>query len=264
MAATITAVILTRDEEANVQRTLSRLRWVESVVVLDSLSEDNTVALAQEFANVRVVSRPFDSFASQFSAAADESPTNWVLALDADHVLTEELERELRDWVPRPGVSAYFAEFTYCIGGRPLRSSLYPARAVLFDRTKCRFVQEGHHQTLLFEGGSGWLVGRVLHDDRKPLRRWLADQERYARQEAARLEALAWRELALADRVRRLIFAAPPLVFVYTLVGRGLLRDGWAGWRYACERTVAELLLSMLLANRECERLGESRGSRKA
>jgi hypothetical protein len=90
------------------------------------------------------------------------------------------------------------------------------------------------------------LHARIRHDDRKPLSRWLTNQERYARHEVAKLRA-AGATLGLADRIRRWRWLAPPLVFAYTLFVRGAVFDGWRGWHYAYQRAVAEAVLAMRL-----------------
>ena len=91
------------------------------------------------------------------------------------------------------------------------------------------------------------LRGTIFHDDRKPLSRWLAAQQKYAAMEATKLLTASTRELKFADRIRRKLIIAPALVFFYTLLGRGLILDGWAGWSYVFQRTLAELILSLHL-----------------
>jgi glycosyltransferase involved in cell wall biosynthesis len=250
----ITPVVLTFNEAPNLGRTLDALSWAQDVVVLDSGSTDETLNIARRFPNVRVVRRVFDDFASQFSAGAEACRTSWVLALDADHVLSPELVNELKTWQPTEGVSAYFGRFLYCVEGRPLRASLYPPRIVLFRQAQCRYLQDGHHQILVYPGVAGWLRGPLFHDDRKPLGRWLADQDRYARMEAEKLSSAAPQALSWPDRLRRHIVMAPPLVFLGTLLGKGLIFDGWRGWFYACQRTISELLLSLRLAQARLQR----------
>ena len=51
----------------------------------------------------------------------------------------------------------------------------------------------------------------------------------------------------MQDRIRKLIFIAPPLVLVYTLLYKGLFLDGWRGWYYALQRLLAEMLLALRL-----------------
>lgn len=248
MSEPIAPLVLTFNEEPNLGRTLDALRWAPEVVVLDSGSTDRTLDIARSFPNVRVEHRPFDSFASQFAAGAALCRTNWILALDADHVVTPELVRELREWRPAQNTHAYKGRFRYCIGGRPLRASLYPPRVVLFNRATCRYEQEGHHQVLLHPGEPAFLKQHLLHDDRKSISRWLQDQERYAKQEAERLTTSHSEVLTAADRIRRAVIVAPLLVFLGALFGRGLVFDGWPGWVYVCQRVIAELILSLRLS----------------
>jgi hypothetical protein len=90
-----------------------------------------------------------------------------------------------------------------------------------------------------------------LHDDRKPLTRWLDSQRAYAKLEAGFLQAKDPKTLTWPDRLRHWIWPAAPAAFLYTLLVKGCLLDGWPGWFYALQRTYAELLLSLeLLARR--------------
>jgi hypothetical protein len=100
------------------------------------------------------------------------------------------------------------------------------------------------------------LRGRIYHDDRKPLARWIVSQQRYAREEAEFL--LTQPGLGRADRVRRTGWAGPIAVFFYTLLVKRCLFDGWPGWYYVFQRTVAELLLALELIDR---RLRDRAGS---
>lgn len=244
--APISALVLTFDEAANIERSLARLGFADEIVVLDSGSRDGTPELARRFPRVRVEQRPFDDHARQWNAGVARCRNDWILALDADYVLSAELERELADWTPGPA-AAYFARFRYRIHGRPLRASLYPPRAVLFDRRRCRYVADGHTQTLAVDGPTDWLTGAIDHDDRKPLSRWLWAQDRYAALEVEKLLSTPSPELRLPDRLRRRIWVAPWLVPLYVLIVRGLWRDGCAGWHYALQRAIAEAILSLKL-----------------
>src|SRR5947208_17111059 len=80
--AEITPVVLTRDEEVNIGRTLGQLRWAREVIVVDSESTDRTREIAASFPNVRVTVRRFDDFAGQWKHALSMIDTDWILALD--------------------------------------------------------------------------------------------------------------------------------------------------------------------------------------
>ncbi len=240
----ITPVLLTRDEEANIERTLSHLTWAREVVVVDSFSRDATIAIARRFPNVRVEQREFDSLAGQSNHGLAEAKTPWALLLDADYVLPDDFIAELRALDPPAGVRAYRAAFVYAVNGRPLRGSLYPPRIVLLDREHASVWQDGHAHRVLADGDVGMLQTKIIHDDRKSFARFVERQRKYMREEAEKLRTANPHSLSLAGRVRKLIVVAPFAVLVHSLFVKGLILDGPAGWRYTWERFVAELILS--------------------
>ena len=244
--ADISPLVLTYNEEENIQRCLSRLTWAHEVIVVDSCSTDQTPSLAGKFPNARVVPRPFDNHTAQWNFGVDQCRSPWILALDADYTLEAGFEEELSQLQSDSRV-AFFASFRYVIFDRALRGSLYPPRAVLFHRDHCRYIADGHTQLLNITGESAALQTRIRHDDRKPLSRWLRSQDNYAQLEAAKLGSLPIGQLSLQDRLRRAIVPAPALAFFYSLVIRGTLFDGWRGWYYALQRAIAEILLSLRL-----------------
>jgi hypothetical protein len=87
----------------------------------------------------------------------------------------------------------------------------------------------------------------LLHDDRKPLERWLASQQGYLQIEAASLLNTPTGQLSAVDRLRKHTPLAPLAALVFCLVVRGGVLDGTAGLTYALQRTYAELLLLLLL-----------------
>lgn len=248
--ADITPVVLTFNEEANLARCLDRLTWAKEVVVLDSHSTDRTAAVAASFANVRVEQRAFDDHTTQWNHAVSLCKTPWMLSLDADYVMSPDVATEVSALEPNPDTTAYYARFRYCIMGKVLRASLYPPRAILFRKDSCTYVEDGHTQLLHVEGQSGELRSVVLHDDRKSLTRWLQSQLKYAELEAVHLLQSPVEGLNRADRLRRGGIAAPAAVFFYTLLGRGLLLDGLAGWYYVLQRTTTECMIALHLLYR--------------
>ena len=255
----ISALVLTYNEEPNIARVLSRLHWIEDVVVLDSCSTDQTGAIAARYPNVRVVRHPFTTLAAQWNYGLEQTgiATEWVLALDADYILSDELIREVQELEPPSEVAGFRAHFDYCINGRKLRSGVYPPVTVLFRRAQTHVEQDGHCQRARVAGEVGELRGRIAHDDRKPLGRWLASQAGYMQLEADKLATAAPHSLAAIDRLRRTIVLAPPVVFAYCLLVRGGLFDGWPGLLYACQRATAELILSLTLIERRLRGAGE-------
>lgn len=245
----ITPILLTFNEEANIARTLAGLKWANDIVVVDSGSTDYGLQILRANSRVRIFQRAFDSHAEQWNYALQETAirTRWVLALDADYVLTDRLVTELSSLTPENDVSGYRASFIYCINGRPLWGSLYPPGLVLYRRERGGYVQDGHTQRLRITGKVKPLKSPILHDDRKPLSQWLVAQEIYASLEAAKIRGSRFAELAWPDRVRKLIFLAPWVALLYCLLWKGCLLQGKAGIYYAFQRTLAELVLSLKL-----------------
>ncbi|WP_428665093.1 glycosyltransferase family 2 protein [Reyranella sp.] len=253
MLADITPVILTYNESANIGRSLERLTWAREVVIVDSGSTDDTLAIATGFANTRVVHRPFDSHSRQWTFATSETgvTSGWILRLDADYMMEPALRDEIAALVPDQGTSAYRVAFTYCMEGRPLRASLYPALPVLFRRGCETFIQDGHTEKLRIDGAVVPLNNRLLHDDRKSIERWLQSQSRYQAAEAEKLATRPWSELSWPDRLRCTRALGPVAVAIHCLFVKGLLFDGTAGLFYTAQRVTAEMILSMHLLRRD-------------
>ena len=239
----ITPLILTKDEEPNIARTLGQLAWASEVIVVDSFSSDATVEIARRFPNVRVVQRSFDDHASQWTFGQQQVRTPWFLALDADYFMPAAFVDELS--ALQPGlIRGYRAAFRYAVHGRVLRASLYPPRIVLATKAHASFWLDGHTQRIAVDGDVSDLRTPLVHDDRKSFRSFVERQKRYMVQEAEKLRLRDPRSLGVAGRVRKLVVVAPFAVLFHTLFVKGLILDGRAGLRYTWERFVAELMLS--------------------
>jgi glycosyltransferase involved in cell wall biosynthesis len=249
----ITPLILTSNEAPNIQRALEQLRWANDVVVVDSFSNDGTNEIASGFPQARVFHRSFDNHRNQWNFGLRETgiTTEWVLALDADYCLTPAFVAELEGLRPDQEVNGFEALFTYCLNGRPLRSGIYPPVTVLYRREKGSYQQDGHTQRVWIDGRIEQLKSRILHDDRKSLSHWFGSQQRYMALEAQKLVSTSADNLRFADRIRRLRVVAPGAVLFYCLIIRGGVLDGWPGFYYAFQRTVAELLLSLYLLDHD-------------
>ncbi len=263
MLTYITPVILTYNEAANIQRTLDRLRWAADIVVVDSFSDDATVAMVGEFPQARLFQRHFDSHQNQWNYALKETgiTSDWVLALDADYVLTAEVVEELERLEPPVGVNGYNAKFVYCVHGRPLRGSAYPPVTVLYRRERAVYRQDGHTQRVTIDGAIGDLRHPILHDDRKPLSHWLRAQDRYTQIELLHLREADAAHLSMPDRLRKTRVLFPFVIFFYCLFIKGGIVDGWAGLHYAFQRMLAEMLLALYLLDDELSAKGGLRGS---
>jgi len=246
MLAEITPVIITYNEAVNIGRTLSHLTWAKDIVVVDSSSTDETRAILAKFPQVRVFNRAYDNHANKWRYAVEETEikTNWILRLDADYQMTDELVAEIANLDPNVPVSAYRITFDYAVFSHRLLSSLYPANTILLRRGRFTIVDRGHTEGWEINGPVSALKGRVIHDDWKTTDRWMIDQSRGMRRE---VNLLHKQQRGLRDWLRLRPPLMPIATFLYTLFGKGLIFGGRAGIFYALQRLVAEAALSLMV-----------------
>jgi glycosyltransferase involved in cell wall biosynthesis len=249
-----TPLIITYNEAVNVQRTLAKIGWARRIVVVDSGSSDGTLKILQSYPQVQVLYHAFTDFASQCNFGLAHIFTTWVLSLDADYELSDELVTELQSLTPADETAGYQAQFIYRIYGRSLRGSLYPPRVVLYRKGQAIYRNEGHGHRVSISGTVLPLSGPIYHDDRKSLEHWFSSQRRYARQEAEYLLSSDRTALGRVDRLRLAAWPAPLAALLYTLLVKGCVLDGWPGWFYALQRLLAETLVALEIIDKQLRR----------
>ena len=251
MLKEITPLILTYNEAPNIARTLVKLDWAERIIIVDSYSTDDTLEIIKQNPKVEVEQRRFDTHANQWNYGLKRVKTNWVLSLDADYVLSDELIVEIKNIDSEKAADSYFIPFKYCIFGKPLRGNILPPRQALFKKDRSFYIDDGHTQLLEVKGSHNYLHNHILHDDRKPLNRWLWAQHRYMILEAKKLRETPIGQLSLGDKIRKQKLLAPFVILLYCLILKGGIFDGWIGWYYAFQRMLAEIVLSVQLIQLE-------------
>jgi glycosyltransferase involved in cell wall biosynthesis len=245
----VTPVILTYNEAPNIDRTLAALDWARSVVVLDSGSTDETKRLCSGYQNVKWFERAFDNHKSQWEHAIGQTgiATDYVLALDADMEVTPAFRDELRETFLPGNFAGGDVPFAYCYYGRPLSGSLYPNQVRVFRPREVVITQLDHTQHFAIGGEVYSFRNRVIHDDRKPLERWVAAQVSYQElnEGAVRKNGGPRR---LRDYLRR-SGLMPPVMGLFAYFRSGGPLGGAASARYAYERVVCESLLAIRLMN---------------
>ncbi|MPT35123.1 MAG: glycosyltransferase family 2 protein [Flavobacterium sp.] len=98
----ISGLIITYNEEKNIREVIECLDFVDEIIVVDSYSTDNTVAIAKTYPNVKVVQNKFVDFTTQRNLALKLARYNWVLFLDADERITPPLRAEIIAEVQKP------------------------------------------------------------------------------------------------------------------------------------------------------------------
>jgi glycosyltransferase involved in cell wall biosynthesis len=246
----ITPLILTYNEAPNIERTLQQLSWAKEIIAIDSYSEDRTLEILSSYPQIKIFQRKFDTHTQQWNYGLDRVESTWVLSLDADYVLTDRLIETFGS-LNDPAIDGYFIPFKYCVFGKPLRGTILPPRLALFRKASATYIDDGHTQLLQLQGRSSQLDAYIHHDDRKSLSRWLWAQDRYMVIESKKLLATPDRNLSWGDRLRKRKILAPLIILIYCLIFKGGILDGWQGWYYAFQRTLAELLLAIHIIEAE-------------
>ncbi len=183
----LTVIILTYNESVNIARALSNtIHWALEVVVLDSFSDDDTVEIAKSM-GARVIKRKFDNYASQRNYALNEIDlkTEWVLFLDADEFLFEDLKDEITAELPNTKFDGFYLKRRYYYDGKWIkRGGYYPILILrLFKKTKGQFVRDiNEHVTL--NGPTTILKNDFVDDNLKSISFWWHKHIDYAQKEA--------------------------------------------------------------------------------
>jgi glycosyltransferase involved in cell wall biosynthesis len=242
----LSIILITKNEAANIRACLESVAWADEIVVVDSGSTDDTVAICKEFgAQVHVHDWP--GFGVQKNRALGYAAKDWVLSLDADERVTPELRAEIETILRSEDASdAYLVPrlSNYC--GRFMRhSGWYPDLLPrLFKRGKARFSDDLVHERLIVEGNTGKLQGMLLHYAFDDLEEVLHKVNQYSTAGAAMMQGRG-REASLTGAVVRGLWS-----FVRTYVLRGGFLDGREGFMLAvsnAEGTYYRYLKLMLL-----------------
>lgn len=270
----ISVLILTKNEALNLPRCLASLAWSDDIVVLDSGSTDDTVAIATAF-GARVFHRSFDDEASQRRYSLQlPFKHRWVFNPDADEVVTESLRDEMLSAISADdgGEVAYQCRFRNMFLGRWIkRSSLYPTWVIRLFRPEHVSFERQINLRYVVSGKTGTLASHFEHYSfNNGLTAWFEKHNRYSSAEALEsLESLerssvSWASLfdirpsksrerrrALKELSFRMPFR-PLLRFLYMYVWRGGFLDGVPGFHYCAMVSIYEymIVLKMLETRR--------------
>lgn len=251
----ISAYVLAYNEAPNLARCLDALAWVPRVVVVDSQSTDGTQTLAAAYPNVEVVERAFDNLRDQHCFALSlvaDSP--WVLRLDSDWIVSAELVQEITRLTLEANVAAVCVPFKLAVHGQLVPIALYPPVACLFRPAEVEYVQDGHTERLVPRGKVVNAKATILHDDRKPIERFLLSQIRYSRDELGKIEGYGApghppQSRSVRQVAKIFLQGRPGLAALAVAVYLGVIRLGFfrgaAARHYIIQRTLTELMVAL-------------------
>ncbi len=160
----LSVVIITKNEAHNIRACLESVGWADEIVVVDSGSSDETVAIAREF-TPHVYSHDWPGFGAQKNRALDYATGTWVLSLDADERVTTELRTQLEHAMGQADREGYYLPRLSQFCGKFIHhSGWYPDYVLrLFKRDKGRFSDDLVHESVILQGRAGKLASPLLH-----------------------------------------------------------------------------------------------------
>ena len=220
-------MVLTKNEEKNIQRCLESVAgWANEIVVVDDESTDRTVDTASSYTD-RIIIRKMDIEGRHRNFAYTQTKNLWVLSLDADEVVTEELKEEIKDVLSK---HTQYNGFTIprrnFIGDYWIRyGGWYPSPQLkLFRKDKFRYEEVGVHPRAFMDDPCGHLKSDIIHYSYRNLEDFLAKLNNQTTREAQKwfnqnkpmhLYIFLWRTI---DR------------FMRTYIGRKGYKDGFIGF----------------------------------
>jgi len=180
----IAAVILTLNEEKHIRDCIESVRWADRVVVFDTFSDDNTVALAQA-AGAEVVEHEFKDYAQIRNAALEIVQSPWIFFIDADERATPELAAEIRRvTAERPENGWGGPRHNYIFGKLTLGAGWYPDYQMRLLRRGKALYERPVHEIVALEGKEGHLQNPLLHYNYETVAQFHAKQARYSNYDA--------------------------------------------------------------------------------
>ena len=182
MPNTLSVVLISLNEAAQLPRTLLSVSWAQEIVVVDSGSTDATVEIARQAA-ARVFTEPWRGFGAQKNLGLDRATGDWILSLDADEEVSPELAQEIQSLLAgEPRFAAYEIPRLNHFLGRPLRHGGYwpDPKLRLFRRGAARFEERPVHETLKTAGPVGLLKNPLLHHCYPTLEEYIEHMNRYS------------------------------------------------------------------------------------
>ncbi len=208
MNVNLTVITLTKNEEHNIARCLESVAWAGEIIVIDSGSTDRTVEIARRY-TPNVTGLPWRGYGAARNEALARAHSGWILWLDADERVTEELALEIRSIVAAddPAVAGYeIARRAYFCGKWIRHGGWYPSRVVrLFRRESARFSETRVHERLVTDGPVARTASDLIHYTDPDLTHYFAKFNSYTSL-AAHDMAEAGRKFSVADLALRPLF----------------------------------------------------------
>lgn len=178
----ISVTVITKNEEANIERCLKSVQWADEIIVVDAESTDRTAEIARSL-NATVIVKPWEGFAKQKEFAVRQAAHEWVLSIDADEEVTEGLKEEILATISDPpALNGYEMPRKSFFLGKWIRyGGWYPGYQLrLFKKSKTTMNHRPVHEGFLIEGTIGVLKADLNHYTYHSLHQYIEKMNDYS------------------------------------------------------------------------------------
>lgn len=186
----ISVAIICKNEAPRIRRCLESVCWVDEIIIIDSGSTDETLAIAREFTDKIFENHDWQGFGNQRRIAEDKASNDWILSIDSDEVLTPELQQEIVSSIDNALADEVFRfnRMTYFCGKFIKHSGWYPDRIVrLYNKNKYRYNNLFVHESVDCKGSKVKdLKGLLYHFTTDNLEQYVDKRNNYAKAWAKR------------------------------------------------------------------------------
>jgi glycosyltransferase involved in cell wall biosynthesis len=161
----LSVVIITKNEETNIRECLESVAWVDEIIIVDSGSEDNTIAICKDYTDKISINDDWKGFGYQKNLALQQATKDWVLSLDADERITSALRIEIENVINNSDYSAFaIPRQAYFLGQAMKHGGWWPDYVVrLFRRNTGVFSEDIVHERILVNDPVQKLSTPLLH-----------------------------------------------------------------------------------------------------
>lgn len=227
----ISALVITLNEADAIGKTLENLSFADEIIVVDAFSEDGTVETVNSFSNVKLIQHEFLNFSDQRNFAIEQASHDWILFIDADEWIDQDLRQEIITTVKNPNDKVAFAiPRQFYFKDEVLRYSGFQTDKTirLFHKAHAKYDPEKFvHETLLIEGNTGTLRNKLHHFSYQNHADYQEKMKRYAQLRARELFAKGLKPTAYHCHIK------PAYRFLYHYIIRWGFLDGKKGYTLA-------------------------------
>jgi glycosyltransferase involved in cell wall biosynthesis len=225
----VSVVLITKNEEKIIARCLESIRWADEIIVVDSGSADDTVPIAKRF-GAKVILKKWEGYAKQKNFGMSKAKSRWILSLDADEIITAELNEEILSAVHGKNGDYdgfYIPRRTYFYGRLLKHGNIYPDYQLrLFRKGAGKYEETEIHERLVLKGEAGRMKNPMLHYSKDSIKAHVEVMNSYTTLEVKRAIKIGYMPTGYSVLIK------PMLYFMKHYIFRAGFLDGFAGLVY--------------------------------